>query len=211
MSDDYKAQLIAVEAKLAKDPENEALLTMKNDLLELIELYQDEELNEPPPPQEKVSSDQKRADERLSDDDLVPHHSGGKQNHHSSNNELSGRAASIGGQTISGGAKRPLSEAELLAKKREKNRKKKEKLRVKIKEQSATAESEKQSWQSFTNKKGLKGITKKSIFASPYSLTGKVGVGTNGIADRVGNASLVGGASASSGSAGPISKQRNRH
>lgn len=172
---DYRAQLLAVEAKLAKDPTNEDLLQLKSDLEELIELSGSLEEEE----QKTIANDS----------NLQPQSS-----------SASSSKTGDHGQKMSAGAhynlvteqnndnkdshnKRPLSEAELLARKREKNRKKKAKLREKIKEQLDTAESEKQTWQSFASKKGLKGITKKSIFASPCSVTGKVGVGTNGIAD----------------------------
>ena len=49
-------------------------------------------------------------------------------------------------------------------KKREKNRKK----RAKMREKDQLAENEKESWQSFANQKGLKGLPKKSIFSSPH-------------------------------------------
>jgi len=210
MDEDYRAQLLVVEAELAKNPENEELKSLRSELLELLEIQDElEDSEEVSQPKSDLSSARSRADERLSDDNnLVSQHSG-KAPHSGLSGQGRGKSsglgsgddeekpASSGGQTTAGGAKRVLSEAELLAKKREKNRKKKAKLREKHKEQLDTAESVKQSWQSFASKKGLKGITKKSIFASPYSLTGKVGIGTNGIADKGVDPSLVGGASSS--------------
>lgn len=150
---EYKAQLLIVEAKLAKDPDNEELLSLKDDLIEVIKGLEEEEEEEQTLP--------------------------------SSSKHLDSQDKSETNNLVDKNNKRPLSEAELLAKKKEKNRKKKAKLREKMKEQLDVAESEKQSWQSFANKKGLKGVNKKSIFASPCSVAGKVGVGTNGIADAV--------------------------
>lgn len=155
---EYKTQLLVVEAKLAKDPDNEELLSLKTDLIELIQGLEEEEEQEA-----AVKTDSTKS--------------------FTSNNNSNSRSSPSNSNNVDKNNSRALSEAELLSKKKEKNRKKKAKLREKMKEQSDVAESEKQSWQSFANKKGLKGVNKKSIFASPCSVTGKVGVGTNGIAD----------------------------
>lgn len=218
MADDYTAQLLAVEAKLLKEPDNDELLALKADLLELIELSG------------SLEEDEQKSDAR-----------GGDQKHHhmtatSYQPSTSSRQTTTGGESYTGqkttskaprdsdnlveqgeqqdkgGAdnstgtqKRVLTEAESLAKRKEKNRKKREKMREKVKEQLDAAESVKQSWQSFANQRGLKGLTKRSIFASPCSVTGKVGVGTNGIADAP-SASRA--SSASSLSSAPITSKR---
>lgn len=215
MADEYRAQLLAVEAKLAKEPDNEELLKLKEDLTEIIELTgslnEDEEKektsssNNRNPSHSKAQSTTAKSSYRTKDKDSdqqideAPSRSGGLGTDGDDVTSKSGP-----------NQRRQLSEAELLAKKKEKNRKKKAKLREKYKEQLDTAENVKQTWQSFTNQKGLKGLTKKSIFASPSSITGKVGVGTNGIADAPGSSARVGGASSSSASvsSAPITKRR---
>lgn len=196
--DEYKAQLLACEAKLAKESDNELLLELKKDLLEAIEccaLLDDDEEDDSQDSLANNKTNSQSGSVRRSDD------RGQKTESNKLVNQSDQEPSGSGG----GDHRRPLSEAELLAKKKEKNRKKKEKLREKIKQQLDTAESEKQSWQSFANKRGLKGVTKKSIFASPCSVTGKVGVGTNGIAD----APSVGGATSSTSSLGAASKRRH--
>lgn len=170
---EYRAQLLAVEAKLAKDPDNEELLSLKSDLTELIQELSDLEEEQPTSSSRATNIQDKASTSQRSDD------SKGRQN------------AIDEDDTLVDGSRRKLSEAEISARKKEKKKKKKVKLRERMREQSDIAESEKKSWQSFANKKGLKGVTKKSIFASPCSVTGKVGVGTNGIADAPSAASAV--------------------
>lgn len=230
--DDLRSQLIAVEAKLAKDPDDEELQSLKRDLLEAIELLEEEEAEEEKEKrgyleesnEEKTSSIQTKTTSRTHSAN-VPSSStqSGCRSDDLRRSDDNGRSASCldydsaaapgVDQTItSGGAKRKLSEAELLAKKRDKDRKKKAKLREKHRQELAVAESDKQSWQSFAQTKGLKGMSKKSIFASPYSLTGKVGVGTNGIADRgAASASLVVGGASSSSSSGSSRTSSSSH
>lgn len=176
---EYKAQLLAVEIKLAKDPENEDLLSHKEDLIEYIELakgLEEEEdgAEERAPTKASVTSGTSR--EGIEEEIKY-------SNRASSSKPNDSQEKSGSDNLVDKNDRRSLTETELLIKKKEKNRKKKAKLRERIKEQLDIAESEKQSWQSFANKRGLKGVTKKSIFASPCSVTGKVGVGTNGIAD----------------------------
>lgn len=178
--DEYKAQLLVVEAKLAKEPTNEEYLEYKAELEAAVEL-----LEETAPQTDAKPS----TTDHLSQDRHHNHRPSGSrtsQDSHRPNGSINNNLVPHTSSASSGGddnSRRPVSELDLLAKKKEKNRKKKAKLREKLKEQSEIAEGEKNTWQSFASKKGLKGITKKSIFASPHSLTGKVGVGTNGIAD----------------------------
>lgn len=158
---DPKAYLLAVEAKLAKDPNNEQLLQLKNNLLEFIPIsYSLEEDDKRDKELEKASRNQTVIDKS-------------DNNRPESNDQTSTSSEQVQSD----------SNQDMIARKRELNRKKRAKLKEKIKHETQIAESEKQSWQSFANKKGLKGLAKKSIFASPHSVSGKVGVGTNGIAD----------------------------
>ncbi|XP_031562398.1 survival of motor neuron-related-splicing factor 30-like [Actinia tenebrosa] len=78
---------------------------------------------------------------------------------------------------------------------REQKRKKMAKKQQRLKELGEQREQEKNRWLDFFNNskggassskqpKNLKGVSKKSIFASPETLTGRVGVGTCGIGDK---------------------------
>lgn len=239
MADDYKAQLLAVEAKLAKDPENEELLTLKSDLIEIIELSgsleEDEEQERQLKQAQEASSGSGVGKSNYMTSSYQPSGSSsssgyprGNSGRKYENDDVSRRSpdsqktaqqnlVAEGGNLLANdgdnkdnrqsGQRRALTEAELLAKRKEKNRKKKAKLREKIKEQLDTAESVKQSWQSFANQRGLKGLNKRSIFASPCSVTGKVGVGTNGIADAAPTKGARSGAQNPSSSA-PVSKRK---
>ncbi|XP_077311189.1 survival of motor neuron-related-splicing factor 30 isoform X1 [Lithobates pipiens] len=84
----------------------------------------------------------------------------------------------------------PMSKKEQIAQQREYKKKKALKKAQRIKELEQEREDQKSKWQQFNNKaysknkKGQVGQVKRSIFASPESVTGKVGVGTCGIADK---------------------------
>ncbi|KAE8589338.1 hypothetical protein XENTR_v10017534 [Xenopus tropicalis] len=81
----------------------------------------------------------------------------------------------------------PMSKKEMIAAQREYKKKKALKKAQRIKELEQEREDQKVKWQQFNNKaysKNKKGQVKRSIFASPESVTGKVGVGTCGIADK---------------------------
>jgi len=81
-------------------------------------------------------------------------------------------------------SKKPKVDSKLeVLKKKKKREQRMEKLKAKEEEQ----EKVKNSWQQFAQKassKHLKGATKKSIFASPDTVSGKVGVGTCGIGGK---------------------------
>ncbi|CAM9394767.1 survival of motor neuron-related-splicing factor 30 [Lethenteron reissneri] len=82
---------------------------------------------------------------------------------------------------------KPKSKKELLAQQREYKKKKALKKAQRMKDMETERESQKSKWQDFNNKaycKTKKGHVKKSIFASPESVNGRVGVGTCGIADK---------------------------
>ncbi|EDV23303.1 uncharacterized protein TRIADDRAFT_5809, partial [Trichoplax adhaerens] len=97
------------------------------------------------------------------------------------------------------GVKRPISDV-LSETKPESSRAKKEKFKdykrkkalkkqQKLKDLEKERETEKSKWQQFSNKVityigSKKGLLKRSIFASPDSVTGKVGVGTCGISGQ---------------------------
>lgn len=89
------------------------------------------------------------------------------------------------------GQKRVLTEAEKLKRAKMNNKeylkKKKQKKQQRFKELEEERESEKQKWLAFTNKasKSKKaGVKGKSIFASPDSVNGRVGIGTCGISGK---------------------------
>lgn len=89
------------------------------------------------------------------------------------------------------GQKRVLSEAEKLKKAKLNNKeylkKKKQKKQQRFKELEEERESEKKKWLAFANKavKNKKvGLKTKSIFASPDSVNGRVGIGTCGIGGK---------------------------
>ena len=70
-------------------------------------------------------------------------------------------------------------------KKKEYLKEKKKKKLEKMKEMEAAREKEKHKWQNFSTKAfGKKGFVKKSIFKTPESCDGMVGVGTCGIAGQ---------------------------
>ncbi|KAK6619671.1 hypothetical protein RUM43_012428 [Polyplax serrata] len=64
---------------------------------------------------------------------------------------------------------------------REYQKKKKLKKQMRYKQLEEERETEKNKWLAFTNKKKGGLLTKKSIFASPDSVTGRVGIGTCGV------------------------------
>ncbi|XP_053731318.1 survival of motor neuron-related-splicing factor 30 [Synchiropus splendidus] len=79
------------------------------------------------------------------------------------------------------------SRKEQVAEQREYKKKKAQKKVQRMKELEQEREVQKSKWQQFNNKaysKNKKGQVKRSIFASPESVNGKVGVGTCGIADK---------------------------
>jgi len=76
---------------------------------------------------------------------------------------------------------------QLLLEQRDQLKKKNIKKKERLKELEEEREKDKMKWQSFNNKayqKHLKGATKKSIFASPDSASGRVGVGTCGVGGK---------------------------
>lgn len=68
--------------------------------------------------------------------------------------------------------------------KAERKKVKKEKYEEKTKQMNQVAEDKKKTWQSFLGKKSSKFATKKSIFATPDTANGRVGVGTCGVSGQ---------------------------
>jgi len=91
--------------------------------------------------------------------------------------------------STSSGVKRPAPKESLaerkqaLLKQKEYLKKRKLKKQARVQEQEAEREKEKKKWLSFSNKKGLIG-KKKSIFASPETVDGRVGIGTCGVSGK---------------------------
>lgn len=83
---------------------------------------------------------------------------------------------------------KPKSKKDIIADQREYKRKKAQKKAARMKELEEEREKEKGKWQEFNSKsfgKGIrKGKVKKSIFATPDSVTGRVGVGTCGVGGK---------------------------
>uniref|UniRef100_A0A1B8Y718 Survival of motor neuron-related-splicing factor 30 n=1 Tax=Xenopus tropicalis TaxID=8364 RepID=A0A1B8Y718_XENTR len=154
----YKAQLQQVESALTANGENEDLLKLKKDLQEVIELTKDLLSSQP----------SETADDACDD------------------------MSASGSQSWKVGEKCMAvwsddGQKEMIAAQREYKKKKALKKAQRIKELEQEREDQKVKWQQFNNKaysKNKKGQVKRSIFASPESVTGKVGVGTCGIADK---------------------------
>lgn len=72
----------------------------------------------------------------------------------------------------------------LSAKMREYQKKKKQKKLQRFKQLEEERESEKKKWINFHSKTSKKGIAKKSIFASPDTVSGRVGIGTCGVSGK---------------------------
>ncbi|PVD31943.1 hypothetical protein C0Q70_07369 [Pomacea canaliculata] len=84
-------------------------------------------------------------------------------------------------------AKKIKSKKDLMAEQREYKRKKSQKKAQRLKQLEEERESEKNKWLDFNAKvfsKTTKGKVKKSIFATPDSINGRVGVGTCGVSGR---------------------------
>lgn len=99
---------------------------------------------------------------------------------------LSANVPSLDGYTISKQGKL-MSKKEKMEQEREYKKKRNLKKKMRLKEKEAESEISKNKWKDFNKKafsKTSKGKVKKSIFASPEGLDGKVGVGTCGVADK---------------------------
>lgn len=206
----YKAQLQQVEAALSTDEENEDLLKLQKDLQEVIELTKDLLTAQPA---EGASSANTSDTAPLKHswkvgDRCMAIWSQDSQLYEAEIEEIDGengtaaitfsnwgnaevvtllslKPAEDGKRTEDDG--KPKSKKEQIAEQREYKKKKAQKKVLRMKELEQEREDQKSKWQQFNTKaysKNKKGQVKRSIFASPESVGGKVGVGTCGIADK---------------------------
>ncbi|MBN3270556.1 SPF30 factor, partial [Polyodon spathula] len=207
----YKAQFQQVEAALSTDPENEDLLKLQKDLQEVIELTKDLLSNQP---SVAATSSDRSAIVPLSHswevgDSCMAVWSEDGQVYEAEIEEIdedNGTAAvtflgygnaeviplvnlkpAEEGKNAEDDGGKSKSRKEQIAQQREYKKKKALKKAQRMKELEQEREDQKSKWQQFNNKaysKNKKGQVKRSIFASPESVNGKVGVGTCGIADK---------------------------
>ncbi|KAJ8943267.1 hypothetical protein NQ318_017285 [Aromia moschata] len=206
MSDElqnYQLQLQQVEAALLTDPDNQELQKLKIDLNEVIDLTLDlknkaEEAANQPEYTEPVgvAEDDEITKSLLAVEQFVAKNKAkkiwrvgdtcmAKWNDNGQYYEARIDVINPDGQ------KRVLSEAEKMKKAKLHNKeylkKKKQKKQLRFKELEEERECEKKKWLAFANKaiKNKKtGLKTKSIFASPDSVNGRVGIGTCGISGR---------------------------
>ncbi|KAM5243200.1 survival of motor neuron-related-splicing factor 30 isoform 1-T2 [Hipposideros larvatus] len=208
----YKAQLQQVEAALSGNGENEDLLKLKKDLQEVIELTKD--LLSTQPSETLASSDSFTSTQpthswKVGDKCMAIWSEDGQcyEAEIEEIDEENGTAAITfagygnaevtpllnlkpveeGRKAKEDSGNKPMSKKEMIAQQREYKKKKALKKAQRIKELEQEREDQKVKWQQFNNRaysKNKKGQVKRSIFASPESVTGKVGVGTCGIADK---------------------------
>ncbi|XP_072546282.1 survival of motor neuron-related-splicing factor 30 [Salminus brasiliensis] len=207
----YRAQLQQVEAALSTDPDNEDLLKLQKDLQEVIELTKDLLTSQPAEGVANANSSDAappKSSWRVGDHCMSVWSQDG-QLYEAEIEEIdveNGTAAitflgygnaevvplhalrpAEQGKTSKDEGTKPKSKKELLAEQREYKKKKAQKKVQRLKELEQEREDQKSKWQQFNNKaysKNKKGQVKRSIFASPESVNGKVGVGTCGIADK---------------------------
>ncbi|XP_043825253.1 survival of motor neuron-related-splicing factor 30-like [Dromiciops gliroides] len=210
--DIYKAQLQQVEAALSGDGENEDLLKLKKDLQEVIEVTKD--LLSTQPSETLTSSDSFASGKPIHSwkvgDKCMAVWSGDGEWYEAEIKKIDEENGTTAITFVGYGhaevtpllnlklleeerkaeedsGNKPMSKKEMIAKQREYKKKKALKKAQRIKELEQEREDQKVKWQQFNNRassKNKKGQVKKSIFASPESVTGKVGVGTCGIADK---------------------------
>lgn len=206
----YKAQLQQVEAALSTDPENEDLLKLQKDLQEVIELTKDlvSQPTEGTTPSNSSDTCVLKQCWKVGDNCMATWNQDG-QLYEAEIEEIDvengtaaitfagyGNAEVIPlhmlkaveqGKSMNMEGGKPKSKKELQAEQREYKKKKAQKKVLRMKELEQEREDQKSKWQQFNNKaysKNKKGQVKRSIFASPESVNGKVGVGTCGIADK---------------------------
>ncbi|XP_023676025.1 survival of motor neuron-related-splicing factor 30 [Paramormyrops kingsleyae] len=207
----YKAQLQQVEAALSTDQENNDLLKLQKDLQEVIELTKDLLSSQPSVASTSSSSTAETTSShswKVGDQCMAVWNEDGqlykaeieeidKENGTAAVTFLGYGNAEVmplqnlkpveqGSRSEEDGAKSK-SRKEQIAEMREYKKKKAFKKAQRMKELEQEREDQKSKWQQFNNKaysKNKKGQVKRSIFASPESVNGKVGVGTCGIADK---------------------------
>ncbi|XP_066538904.1 survival of motor neuron-related-splicing factor 30 [Hoplias malabaricus] len=207
----YKAQLQQVEAALSTDQENDDLLKLQKDLQEVIELTKDLLRSQPAEGAADANSSDAtpaKSSWKIGEHCLAVWSQDG-QLYEAEIEEIDGENGTAAvtfmgygnaevvplhtlkpaeqGKTSNDNAAKPKSKKEILAEQREYKKKKAQKKVQRLKELEQEREDQKSKWQQFNNKaysKNKKGQVKRSIFASPESVNGKVGVGTCGIADK---------------------------
>ncbi|XP_068614139.1 survival of motor neuron-related-splicing factor 30-like [Brachionichthys hirsutus] len=208
----YKAQLQQVEVALSTDPDNEDLLKLQKDLQEVIDLTKDllsSQPNEGASSTNSAAAAPPKIKWKVGDRCMTPWNQDGllyeaeieeidRENGTAAVTfSLYGNAEVIPLQNLKAveegkrrdddGSGKPKSRKEQVAEQREYKKKKAQKKVQRMKELEQEREEQKSKWQQFNNKaysKNKKGQVKRSIFASPESVNGKVGVGTCGIADK---------------------------
>ncbi|KAG7511823.1 hypothetical protein JOB18_011493 [Solea senegalensis] len=206
----YKAQLQQVEVALSTDQDNEDLQKLQKDLQEVIDLTKDLLTSQPA---EAASSKEgtdivpQKQSWSVGDRCLAVWNQDGQV--YEAEIEEIDRENGTAAVTFSGYGNaeviplvnlkepeegrrsdedgKPKSKKEKIAEQREYKKKKAQKKVLRMKELEQEREVQKSKWQQFNNKaysKNKKGQVKRSIFASPESVNGKVGVGTCGIADK---------------------------
>ncbi|KAM9366006.1 survival of motor neuron-related-splicing factor 30 [Pholidichthys leucotaenia] len=208
----YKAQLQQVEVALSTDPENEDLLKLQKDLQEVIDLTKDLLASQPTDAASNTSGSAavpQKSGWKVGDRCMAVWSQDGQM--YEAEIEEIDRDNSTAAVTFTGygnaeviplpnlkaveegkrsdedGTLKPKSRKEQIAEQREYKKKKAQKKVQRMKELEQEREEQKSKWQQFNNKaysKNKKGQVKRSIFASPESVNGKVGVGTCGIADK---------------------------
>jgi len=210
----YYLQLEQVDAALTSDPGNDELEKLKTDLQEVIDLTKelltqqsgssaDSDARDwkvgdkclAPWSQDKTGRSYEAVIEEIHPDGRVsvgfPAHSIGEMTHVSNLKSLDStykpptRDSSAAGSSVKRVApKESLAERKLaLQKQKEYLKKRKQKKQERVKEQEHEREKEKKKWLSFSHKKGLLN-KKKSIFASPETVDGRVGIGTCGVSGK---------------------------
>ncbi|XP_029031458.1 survival of motor neuron-related-splicing factor 30 [Betta splendens] len=208
----YKAQLQQVEVALSTDEDNEDLRKLQKDLQEVIDLTKDLLSSQPADSASTIQGSDKvpvkhgwkvgdgcmavwSHDGQVYEAEIeeIDHENGTAAVTFSGygNAEViplqNLKAVEEGKRSEKEGGIKPKSKKEQVAEQREYKKKKAQKKVQRMKELEQEREEQKSKWQQFNNKaysKNKKGQVKRSIFASPESVNGKVGVGTCGIADK---------------------------
>ncbi|KAK3912644.1 Survival of motor neuron-related-splicing factor 30 [Frankliniella fusca] len=210
----YQLQLQQVEAALLTDPSNEELIKLKTDLEEVIELTTDliktqlleaagssteKEVKAPKPQRaEEPDSPVSTAKQWKAGDKCLAIWSEDGQYYEATIEEITnGEDVSVIFDAyqnadvcninllreVSTAADNDKNKKHPMSKQREYQKKKKQKKLQRFKQLEEDRETEKNKWLAFaTKKKG--GCLKKSIFASPESVSGRVGIGTCGIGGK---------------------------
>ncbi|XP_018494162.1 survival of motor neuron-related-splicing factor 30 [Galendromus occidentalis] len=198
----YNVQLQQVEAALASSPDDPDLKKLREDLLEVVSLTRNllgDQATSRGSPGEAAQGNSSVAKWQVGDKVLAPWNEDG--NHYDATvTSISGDGLATvtfdaygAHETCNLNELRPRdaqipkgSKKAQLAAQKEYKKQKALKKKERLKEIEQQREADKNKWQSF-NMKALhkkKGVTKKSIFATPETVDGRVGIGTCGIADK---------------------------